>query len=389
MNLLVIGNGLSAASVSYFAHEKGCKIFRLYHDDSIGGLCEDKFFPENNARMSRFGPHIFHTSYIDIWQFVNSIVPFMTYQNSPKALYKGKFYSLPFNLNTMQQVYGVQTAAEARLKIDSDRELVEKPQNAEEMAKSVVGKTFYEMFQKSYSRKQWKKPVSKVAPEILARVPIRYTYNDNYFNDLFQGFPLNGYTDFITRIFDKAEVEFIDCPIEDFDLEQLVKLYKIDKVVVCDRPDVWFHKEVKDEMIPYGCTSFLRVDLSSWSQDAAVVNHCDMSKLYTRTTEYALLTSKKDTSLGLIQAEIPQGELNRDEYCSKVHLPYQRETAACYPTTSEVYDKYKKLLTNRGIILCGRLAENKYLNMDQAIVNAREKVYNILGLDNIEWTCQG
>ena len=289
----------------------------------------------------------------------------------------------------MQQVYGVQTAAEARLKIDADRELVEKPQNAEEMAKSVVGKTFYEMFQKSYSRKQWKKPVSKVAPEILARVPIRYTYNDNYFNDLFQGFPLNGYTDFITRIFDKAEVEFIDCSAEDFDLEQLVKLYKIDKVVVCDRPDVWFHREVKDEMIPYGCTSFLRVDLSSWSQDAAVVNHCDMSKLYTRTTEYALLTSKKDTSLGLIQAEIPQGELSRDEYCSKVHLPYQRETAACYPTTSEVYDKYKKLLTSRGIILCGRLAENKYLNMDQAIVNAREKVYNILGLDSKVWTCQG
>ena len=112
-----------------------------------------------------------------------------------------------------------------------------------------------------------------------------------------------------------------------------------------------------------------------------------MSKLYTRTTEYALLTSKKDTSLGLIQAEIPQGELSRDEYCSKVHFPYQRETVACYPTTSEVYDKYKKLLTNKGIILCGRLAENKYLNMDQAIVNAREKVYNILGLDSRAWTC--
>lgn len=380
MNLLVIGNGLSAASVSYFAHEKGCKIFRLYYDDSIGGLCEDKFFPENNTRMSRFGPHIFHTSYIDIWQFVNSIVPFTTYQNSPKALYCGKFYSLPFNLNTMQQVYGVQTSAEARLEIDADREYVEKPSNAEEMAKSVVGKTFYEMFQKSYSEKQWKKRVSEVAPEILARVPIRYTYNDNYFNDLFQGFPLNGYTDFITRIFDKANVEFIKQTCEKFNLEHLIKTYNIDKVIVCDRPDTWFHDELDNKMIPYGCTSFIRVDTSTWAQDAAVVNHCDMSRPYTRTTEYALLTSKKDTVPGLIQAEIPQGELDKYDYCLKFQSPYLNETTACYPTTSDVYKEYEKLLTGKGIILCGRLAENKYLNMDQAIVNAREKVYNILGI---------
>lgn len=389
MNLLVIGNGLSAASVSYFAHEKGCKIFRLYSDNSVGGLCEDRYFPENNARMSRFGPHIFHTSYIDIWQFVNSIVPFTTYQNSPKALYRGKFYSLPFNLNTMQQVYGVQTASEARLKIDADKEYAEKPSNAEEMAKSVVGKTFYEMFQKSYTEKQWKKPVSEVAPEILARVPIRYTYNDNYFNDLFQGFPLHGYTDFITRIFDKADVEFIEYTPENFNLEHLIKTHAIDRVIVCDRPDVWFHHEVDNKMIPYSCTSFMRVDTSTWTQDAAVVNHCDMSRPYTRTTDYALLTSKKGTFSGLIQAEIPQGELGQDEYCSKLFSPYWNETTACYPTTSEVYNEYEKLLTSKGIILCGRLAENKYLNMDQAIINAREKVYNILGIEKDQLTCQG
>ena len=390
MNILVIGNGLSAASVCYFANENNAKVFRVYDSDTIGGLCEDNWDNYHMTYMSRFGPHIFHTSDLWVWKWVNDIAPFMTYQNSPKAFYKGKFYSLPFNLNTMQQVYGVQTSSEARCKIDADRKICKNPKNAEEMAKSSVGETFFEMFQKSYTEKQWKRPVSEVSPDILARVPIRYTYNDNYFNDLFQGIPLDGYTNFIRRIFEKSNETLILRTPTEFDYKEISEIYDIDKIVVCDRPDKWFSRELNGEVIPYGCTRFSRVKPTIWSQDAAVVNHCDNSRDCTRTTDYALLTSKKTTIPGLIQSEVPLGELTREELCKQSSIiPYEYETAACYPTTSLVYTEYEKLLAGKEIFLCGRLAENKYLNMDQAIINAREKVYNILGINTTACACQG
>lgn len=378
MNILVIGNGLSAATFSYFAHKEGHNIFRIYYDSTIGGLCEDAWDPKHSAYISRSGPHIFHTSDLEVWRWVNSIAPFMTYQNSPKALYKGKFYSLPFNLNTMQQVFGVQTSSEARCKIDADRKIYKNPKNAEEMAKSSVGETFFEMFQKSYTEKQWKRPASKVSPGILARVPVRYTYNDNYFNDLFQGLPIDGYTNFIKEIFEKSKATFIQCQVGEFDYNKIASLYNIDKIVICDRPDLWLGKELNYEMIPYGCTKFSRVDSRLWSQDAAVVNHCDNTRDCTRTTDYALLTSKITTIPGLLQSETPLGELSKNEFAKSCFIPYEQEVVACYPTSSIIYEKYKIFAEEKGIILCGRLAENKYLNMDQAIINAKDKVYKFL-----------
>lgn len=383
MNILVIGNGLSAASVCYYAHKIGIKTFRVYNDDSIGGLCEDKWDTDANAYISRFGPHIFHTSDQALWREVNAITPFMTYQNSPKALYRGKYYSLPFNLNTLQQVFGVQTSQEALLRLDQDREFYKSPSNAEEAAKSNIGKTLFEMFQKEYSEKQWKCDVSEIPAEILARVPVRLIYDDNYFNDLYQGIPCGGYTNFIKDLFSCAETEFHLITPDIFNLDDVKEQLEIDEVFLCDRPDKWVKFERQDIIgkvkffslsIPYGHTLFEK-NRTDWKQDAAIVNHCDSIRPWTRTTDYGLMCWRANGRPGKIYSETPLGEVKSYDY--RTIVPYESEARACYPTKSEEYDRVATEAKRQGMILCGRLAENKYLNMDQAMLNAMRKVYNL------------
>lgn len=369
--VLVVGDGLSAACVAYFAHKAGAKVFHYTRSGEItGGMCEDVYDRDTGVYVSTCGPHIFHTDKEEIWKFVNKIATWVPYINSPMARYKNKYYNLPFNMNTFQQVFGTSTADAAREAIQADQVYCENPQNSEEMALSVAGKTIYEIFQKSYTEKQWKVSAKELPPSILSRVKLRFDYNNNYFNDLYQGLPLNGYTNFIRELFRLSEAENISTG-NDESIEDLQEKYTCGIVYICcaldelsiDYENTYaLHKAPK---IPYLYTRFVR---SEYSYSAAVVNHNDMSTPFTRTTNYALLWPRrrgKDFSV----SELPLGPYNSSDKKSF------ENAVPCYPARdTEVYNLYKEMIMDKGWIPVGRLAENRYLDMSPAIENAFEVI---------------
>lgn len=369
-NVLVAGSGLSAACVCYFVNELGHDVYRFAREEAIGGLCAD-YWSEKGTYVSKYGPHIFHTSEKWIWDFVNKFADWVTYTNSPKALYKGKYYSLPMNMNTFQQVFGVQTASEALLKIKADIDNIHQ-NDAEAWAIGKMGKTLYEMFFKHYSEKQWKKDVKELPCDTLSRVPLRLWYSDNYFKDLYQGLPKDGYTNFISNILLASNIK--DTFIDETGIQFETVAPNFDHVFICDRPDAYAPS--LGSPIKYGSTLFKEESLDDWRQDAAVVNHCDTTQDWTRTTDYSLLYPTKRGE-SIIISETPLGEDCR-----------RYGGVACYPTTDKKYDQYKMNLEFRKYILCGRLAENKYLDMAPAIANAREKVYNLFKENDNDRICK-
>ena len=203
---VLVGGGLFAGTFAYFATKKGKKCLVIEKRNTLGGnlYCEDV----EGIHVHKYGAHIFHTSNRKVWDFVNSLVEFNRYTNSPVANYKGEIYNMPFNMNTFSKMWGVATPKEAKAIIDEQKSAIKgEPKNLEEQAISLVGEDIYRKLIKGYTEKQWGRECKDLPSFIIKRLPVRYTYDNNYFNDLYQGIPIGGYNVLIEALFDGCDVK--------------------------------------------------------------------------------------------------------------------------------------------------------------------------------------
>lgn len=355
---LVVGAGLFG---SVFAHEmtkKRKKCLVIDKRDHLGGnvYCENI----EGINVHKYGAHIFHTNDKRIWDYVNSFVEFNRYTNSPIANYKGELYSLPFNMNTFHQLWGVKTPEEAKAKIQEQvkESGITKPKNLEEQAISLVGKDIYEKLIKGYTEKQWGRKATDLPAFIIKRLPVRFTYDNNYFNDKYQGIPTGGYNKLIEGLLEGIETK------TNVDFFQEKEYYKsiAEKIVFTGKIDEYFN--YKYGKLSYRSLEFehQKLDIDNY-QGNAVVNYTEAEVPYTRILEHKHFEfGKQDKTI--ITKEYPKEWTEGSE-------PY-------YPVNDEEnsvkYSKYKKLSEKEtNIIFGGRLAEYKYYDMHQVIASALSK----------------
>ncbi len=358
---LLCGAGLYNAVVAYHAIKAGKTCLVVEKRDHLGGnvYCEDV----EGIHVHKYGAHIFHTSDERVWNFVNSFCEFNRYTNSPVANYKGEIYNMPFNMNTFNKMWGVVTPAEAKEKIDSQRaKAVSEPSNLEEQAIKLVGEDIYKKLIKGYTEKQWGRDCSELPAFIIKRLPVRYTYDNNYFNDRFQGIPIGGYNVIIDRLFEGCDT-MCGC---DF-LKNRELMHVADKVVYTGAIDEFF--DYSEGELSYRSLRFETelLDMENY-QGNAVVNYTDRETPYTRIIEH------KHFEFGTQPKTVITREYPAD---------YKRGMERYYPVNDEpnqkLYEKYKakaeEMNKNRKdsepeIIFGGRLGEYKYYDMDKVIASA-------------------
>ena len=358
---LIVGSGLFG---SVFAHEMkkiGKKCLVIDKRSHIGGnVYTEKI---EGVNVHKYGAHIFHTNDKKIWDYVNNFVEFNRFTNSPLANYKGELYNLPFNMNTFYQLWGVKTPEEAKLIIDNQisNSNISNPQNLEEQALSLVGKDIYEKFIKGYTEKQWGRKSTELPNFIIKRLPVRFTFDNNYFNDKYQGIPIGGYNKLIEGLLRGIETEVnVDFFNKKNELEFLAE-----KVIYTGKIDEYFNYQ-------YGKLEYRSLDFKNKVLDQpnyqgnAVVNYTEREIPYTRIIEHKHFEYGKQQKT-VITEEYPK-EWNEGAE------PY-------YPINdiknNEKFLKYKKLaeLENK-VVFGGRLAEYKYYDMHQIIASALKKVQN-------------
>lgn len=357
LDYLVVGSGLFGATFAHLAKKAGKSVMVVEKRPHVAGNC----YTENveGIDVHKYGAHIFHTSNARVWNFVNSFVPFNRYTNSPVALSRGRLFNLPFNMNTFYQLWGVKTPAEAMAKIEEQRAAsgVTEPRNLEEQALSLVGRDVYEALIKEYTEKQWGRKCTELPTSVIKRLPVRFTFDNNYFNDLFQGIPVGGYTGLVKAMLEGIEVrldmDFLKCRSE---LESLAK-----KIVYTGPIDEFFsfrlgtleYRSLRFETELLECTNF---------QGNAVVNYIDASVPYTRIIEH------KHFEFG----EQPKTVITR-EYPMTWEPGKERFYTVNDEKNSRLYQEYvalSKQLPN--VIFGGRLAEYKYYDMDDVIERAMD-----------------
>ncbi|MBQ0735478.1 UDP-galactopyranose mutase [Aquimarina celericrescens] len=364
---LIVGAGLFG---SVFAHEmtklnKKCLV--IDKRNHLGGnvYCEEK----EGINIHKYGAHIFHTNDQRIWDYVNQFATFNNYINSPMSLSKGKLYNLPFNMNTFYQLWGTRTPEEAKAVIDEQvaKYGTKSPQNLEEQALSLVGKDIYETFIKEYTEKQWGKKATDLPAFIIKRLPVRYTFNNNYFNDRYQGIPIGGYNVIINGLLDgvdtKTGVDFFESRSE---LEALAN-----NVVYTGKIDEFF--EYKYGKLEYRSLRFENElhEIENY-QGNAVVNYNDTEYPFTRIIEHKHFEFGKQSKT-IITKEYPEA--------------WDQGKEAYYPINNdrnqEIYKRYKEeSLKLNHIIFGGRLAEYRYYDMHQIIASSLAQVKEILGLSS-------
>ena len=352
---LVVGAGLFGSIFAYEAKKKGKKCLVIDKRNHIGGniYCDEI----ENINVHKYGAHIFHTSNKDVWDYVNSFVEFNRYTNSPVANYKGELYNLPFNMNTFYQLWKVKTPKEAVAKIEEQVEeaKIEEPKNLEEQAIKLVGKDIYEKLIKGYTEKQWGKKATDLPSFIIKRLPVRLTFDNNYFNDKYQGIPVGGYNRIIEKMLDEIEVrlntDFFDNRKE---LESIC-----DKIVFTGMIDQFY--DYKYGTLEYRSLKFEHeiIDEENY-QGNAVVNYTEYEIPYTRIIEHKHFEYGNQPKT-VITKEYPAKWNKGDE-------PY-------YPINddknNEIYSKYKELADKEDkAIFGGRLAQYKYYDMHHVIEQA-------------------
>lgn len=356
---LIVGSGLYG---SIFAHEasKRDKIcMAIDKRDHIGGNIYTKEIEGINVHQ--YGAHIFHTSNKEVWDYMNSFAEFNRFTNSPIAIYKNEIYNMPFNMNTFSRMWGIKTPAEAQAKIEE--QAVEtnttEPKNLEEQSLSLVGKDIYEKLIKGYTEKQWGMRATELPPFIIKRLPVRFTYDNNYFNDKYQGIPIGGYTKIIEKMLDGIEVKLkTDFFANRQELEQLA-----DKLVFTGMIDEYF--DYKFGALEYRSLKFEHELLDEENhQGNAVVNYTEYEVPYTRIIEHKHFEYGKQSKT-VITKEYPMKWNKGDE-------PY-------YPVNNDkndaVYAKYKELaLKESNVIFGGRLAGYKYYDMHHIVERALKRV---------------
>ena len=362
---LIVGSGLFGATVAYRANKAGKKCLVIDRRNHTGGniYCEEI----EGINVHKYGAHIFHTSSKEVWDFVNSIVEFNRYTNSPVANYKGKLYNLPFNMNTFYQMWGVKTPAEAKAKIDEQRaEALEalggrEPANLEEQALSLIGKDIYTTLIKEYTQKQWGRKCTELPAFIIKRLPVRFVYDNNYFNDKYQGIPIGGYNRLIEGLLAGSDV----ITGVDFFNSQYKEWEKFaDKLVFTGAIDEFY--DYRFGKLEYRTVHFETetVDTPNY-QGNAVVNYTEGSVPYTRIIEH-----KHFEMFGEEIEKTPKSVISKE-----FSVEFKEGMEPYYPINNErnntMADKYRSLAKNEtDIIFGGRLAEYKYYDMGPLIESA-------------------
>ena len=349
---VLVGAGLYSGVIAYLAGQAGKSCLVLERRDHTGGniYCEEI----EGIHVHKYGAHIFHTSNKEVWQFVNSLAEFNRYTNSPIANYKGEIYNMPFNMNTFHKIWGVITPAEAKAKIEEQvKEYgVKEPKNLEEQAIKLVGKDIYEKLVKGYTEKQWGRDCSELPSFIIKRLPVRFTYDNNYFNDLYQGIPIGGYNVLTERLFEKADVQ----TGVDF-LENKEKYLAMGETVIYTGAIDAFYDYALGKL-EYRTVRFETEVLDTDNyQGVAVVNYTDRETPYTRVIEH------KHFEFGTQKKTVSSREYST--YWKEGIEPYYPVNDA---RNQELYQKYAALAEKEEkVIFGGRLGEYKYYDMDKVI----------------------
>ena len=364
---LVVGAGLSGAVFANAAMKMGKSVLVIDRRDHIAG----NIYTESveGINVHKYGAHIFHTSMKDVWDYVNRFAEFNNYVNSPVANYHGVMYNMPFNMNTFAKMWpGVVTPADARAKIDEQvaSEGISNPANLEEQALSLVGRDIFETLVKGYTEKQWGRDCKDLPASIIRRLPCRFTYDNNYFNDRYQGIPIGGYTQMVSNMLEGIEVR---CGVEYKDLIAAQPNIAF-KTIYCGPIDAFY--DFKLGTLEYRSLRFESEVLDERDhQGVAVVNYTAREVPYTRIIEHKHFEfgSQEKT---VITREYP-AEWNRGDE------PY-------YPINDvrneELYGKYEELAAREGdVLFAGRLGGYKYYDMDKAIAAAFELVRTELKVD--------
>ena len=364
---LIVGSGLFG---SVFAHEmtkKGKNCLIIERRDHIGGnvYTEEK----EGINVHKYGAHIFHTSNKEVWNYINQFAEFNRYTNSPVANYKGELYNLPFNMNTFYQMWGVRTPQEAKAKIEEQKQEsgIKEPKNLEEQAISLIGNDIYEKLVKGYTQKQWGKECTELPSFIIKRLPVRFTYDNNYFNDSYQGIPIGGYTKIIEKMLEGIEVrlntDFFDKKDEYMEMA--------DKILFTGMIDQYFDYCFGE--LEYRGLNFESETLDTNNyQGNAVINYTDADTPYTRIIEHK-------------HFEIPANELGTEKDSDKTiitreyPMQWKKGEEAYYPVNDEknsaLYLKYKELAEKeKNVIFGGRLGMYQYFDMWKVIEEALKLV---------------
>ena len=356
---LIVGAGLFGATFAYEAKKRGFSCLVIDKRDRVGGniYCEEI----EGINVHKYGAHIFHTSNKEIWEYVNQFAEFNNYINSPVAIYKDELYNLPFNMNTFSKMWGIKTPAEAKSIIaEQIKELnITEPKNLEEQALSLVGRDVYEKLIKGYTEKQWQRPCSELPSFIIKRLPLRFTYDNNYFNDRYQGIPIGGYNQIIEKMLNGIDVllneDYFDFVNKDgYEFKKTVFTGPIDrffdyKLGVLEYRSVRFETEVLDE---------------ENYQGNAVVNYTEREVPYTRIIEHKHFEFGKQPKT-VISREYSSEWTTKDEPYSPINND----------KNNALYKEYESLAEKtEGVIFGGRLGQYKYYDMDKVIISALDAV---------------
>lgn len=356
-NYLIVGSGLYGATIAQQAKKAGKSVLVIDKRPNIGGNIYTEKIEGINVHM--YGAHIFHTNNKEVWDYVTSFVDFNRFTNSPVANYRGELYSMPFNMYTFNKMWGVVTPEEAAAKIEEQKkEITGEPKNLEEQAISLVGRDIYEKLVKGYTEKQWGRDCKDLPAFIIKRLPVRLTFDNNYFNALYQGIPIGGYTKLIEKMLEGIEVRLNVDYLEN--KEELDKL--AEKVIYTGPIDAYF--DYKLGTLEYRSVRFENEILDKPNfQGNAAVNYTDRETPWTRIIEHKWFEFGKDENGN----DLPKTVISR-EYSSEWKLgdePYYPVNDA---KNSTLYEQYKALAeAEDNVIFGGRLGEYKYYDMDKTI----------------------
>lgn len=359
---LIVGSGLFGSIFAYEASTRGKKCLVIEKRNHIGGniYCENV----HGINVHKYGAHIFHTSNKEVWEYINRFAEFNNYINSPVAVYKDELYNLPFNMNTFSKMWGIKTPAEAKAIIEEQKAQyhIENPKNLEEQALSLVGKDVYEKLVKGYTEKQWGRSCTELPSFIIKRLPVRYTYDNNYFNDRYQGIPIGGYTKIIEKMLDGIDV-LLETSFEDYKSKNDISDMKI---IYTGNIDEYFGYK-------YGALQYRTVrfeteylpDTDNY-QGNAVVNYTEREVPYTRIIEH------KHFEFGT-----GEGTVISREYSSEWSVGIEPYYPINNDENNALYQKYEELARGeKNVIFGGRLGKYKYYDMDKVIESALEAVEN-------------
>ena len=365
---LIVGAGLFGTTFAHLARKQGKRCLVIDKRPHAGGniYCENI----EGINIHKYGAHIFHTSDKEVWDFVNSIVPFNRYTNSPVANYKGELYNLPFNMNTFNKMWGVVTPAEAEAKIEEQRaaHFTAEPKNLEEQAINLVGTDIYEKLVKHYTEKQWGRECKDLPAFIIKRLPVRFTYDNNYFNDRFQGIPEGGYTQIVEKLLEDIPV-LTGVSLQEYQTANAARTAdeqdSWDRLLYTGMIDEYYHYRLGT--LEYRSLRFETEELPEEGnyQGNAVVNYTEREVPYTRIIEH-----KHFETFGNAVYENPRTVISR-EYSTE----WTDGMEPFYPVNDArnqaVYEQYRTLAAQESsVIFGGRLAEYKYYDMAPIIAQA-------------------